>query len=196
LLEIILVRHSLTYRFVHRISITLAQLAAHNDVFVGAFQGQFTCNKGFAMSTRYGMLSLLFMAVFVVPSDAATAPQRTYSLSVRLLEGDATPKILVDQTVVASGEGKVHFFSGGEISEDGAIERLEFGTRIVGQICESQNNLQQVSLKIEFSRRLQSEESDSPVVSGDWIALRTQLKEREKTRIYCGGKRWCELMIE
>ncbi|MES2788235.1 MAG: hypothetical protein V4719_01350 [Planctomycetota bacterium] len=92
------------------------------------------------MSTCYGMLSLLFLAAFAIPSDAATAPQRTYSLSVRLLEDDAIPKIHLDQTIVASGEGKFHFFSGGETSEEGVAERLEFGTRIAGQISSPRTN--------------------------------------------------------
>lgn len=86
--------------------------------------------------------------------------------------------------------------SGGEFSNSHEAPPLEFGTRITVRMVDSVGGAKKPALKMEFSSRFDSGDSNIPVVRGEMVALMANLKLGETVRVSVGKNRWCELKVD
>lgn len=148
------------------------------------------------MSIGKGMLWSLATVLLAASANAVCKPADDFLVSIRVLDESKIEKLHVDQTVKVSKDGMVTFFSGGEFGGSEDAPPLEFGTRITGKLTDSVGETKALTLKVEFSNRFNSGESKIPVVRGEMVALRADVKAGGTTRISLGGHRWCELRLE
>ena len=118
------------------------------------------------------------------------------------VDSDPSPFLHVDLnqcilcTRIVFPDGKMNFFSGGEVAGTEGLPPLRYGTHITGQIADFEGETKSVALKIELSHLINSGDDERIVVQGDIIALRAKLKLGEKTRIPCRRNLMCELRLE
>ncbi|MBL8809475.1 MAG: hypothetical protein JNM43_04785 [Planctomycetaceae bacterium] len=147
------------------------------------------------MSIGKGMLWSLATVLLAATADAISKPLDNLVVSVRVLDKGEKEKLHVDQTVKVSKDGQLNLFSGGEFPGTDDEPALEFGTRITGKLGNLEGETTSLTLKVEFSSRFDSGESKIPVVRGEVVALRADVKLGETTRISFGKNRWCELRL-
>lgn len=141
---------------------------------------------------------LLSLATVLLAASASAVSKAVDDLvvSVRILDEGKVDRLHVDQTVKVSKGGLVHFFSGGEVRGSEDAPPIEFGTRITGKLADSVGETKALTLKVEFSNRFDSGDAKTPVVRGEMVAFRADVKPGESTRISIGSNRWCELRLE
>jgi hypothetical protein len=147
------------------------------------------------MSIGQGMLCGLAAVLLAATANAVSSPFDDFVVSVRVLDKGEKDKLYVDQTVKVSKDGQLNLFSGGEFAGTDDAPALEFGTRISGKLCDVEGETRSLTLKVEFSSRFDNGESKTPVVRGEVVALRADIKLGETTRVSIGKNRWCELRL-
>jgi hypothetical protein len=147
------------------------------------------------MSIGQGMLCGLAAVLLAATANAVSSPFDDFVVSVRVLDKGEKDKLYVDQTVKVSKDGQLNLFSGGEFAGTDDAPALEFGTRISGKLCDVEGETMSLTLKVEFSSRFDNGESKTPVVRGEVVALRADIKLGETTRVSIGKNRWCELRL-
>jgi hypothetical protein len=147
------------------------------------------------MCVGKGIFWSLAAVLLAGSATAASRPVDEFTVTVRVLDQGDEEEIRVDCAMVSKGR-KVNMLSGGEVAGSENAPPLEFGTRITGHIANSKGETRSVALKIEFSRLFDGGENSIPVVRGEMLALRADLKPGETTRISCGGNRSCELRLD
>ena len=130
----------------------------------------------------------------LVPSQAKPLDNLVVSIRVTDKKGEKE-KMHVDQTVKVSKDGQLNHFLGGEFAETDDAPVLEFGTRITGKLGDLKDETRSLTLKVEFSSRFDSRKSKTPVVRGEVVAVRVDVKLGETTRVSLGKNRWCELRL-
>lgn len=98
--------------------------------------------------------------------------------------------------MTVSKDGQLNFFSGGEFAGTHDAPALEFGTRITEKLGDFEGETRSLTLKVEFSSRFDGAESKAPVVRGEMVAFREEVKPGETTRVSFGKERWCEVRLE
>jgi hypothetical protein len=147
------------------------------------------------MSIGKGMLWSLATVLLAATADAVSKPLDGLVVSVRVLDKGEKEKLHVDQTVKVSKDGQLNLFSGGEFAGTDDAPALEFGTRITGKLGDLEGETTSLTLKVEFSSRFDSGESKIPVIRGEVVALRADVKLGDTTRVSFGENRWCELRL-
>lgn len=148
------------------------------------------------MSVCKSMLWGLATVLLAASANAVSRPVDDLVISVRVLDEGKNEKLHVNQTVEVSKDGAVTFFSGGEFAGSDDAPPLEFGTRIMGKLTDSVGETKALTLKVEFSNRFDSRETKLPVVHGEMLAFKADVKLGETTRFSVGRNRWCELRLE
>lgn len=151
--------------------------------------------KDAVMSIGKGMLWSLAVVLLAATANAVSKPVDDFVVSIRVLDKGEKDKLHVDQTVKVSSDGQLKLFSGGEFAGTDDVPALEFGTRISGRLCDLGGETRSLTLKVEFSSRFDNGESKTPVVRGEVVALRADVKLGETTCVSIGRNRWCELRL-
>lgn len=147
------------------------------------------------MSLCKGMPWVL-ATLLLAASASAVSVRDNLVVAVRIIDNGKNEKRLVDQTVEVSDDGTLSFYSGGEFSGSNDTPPLEFGTRIAGRLIDSGGRASKLALKVEFSSRFDSGDSNTPVVCKESVALIANLKLGETVRVSVGKNRWCELKVD
>jgi hypothetical protein len=142
------------------------------------------------------LLLSLATVLLAASANAVSTAADDLVVSVRILDEGKVDRLHVDQAVKVSKDGMVAFFSGGEVRGSEDAPPIEFGTRITGKLTDSVGETKVLTLKVEFSNRFDSGEAKTPVVRGEMVAFKADVKPGESTRISIGRNRWCELRLE
>lgn len=148
------------------------------------------------MSIFKAVLWSFATVLLAVSANAVSTAIDDLVISVRILDEGKVDRLHVDQTVKVSRDGMLNFFSGGEVSGSDDAPPLEFGTRITGKLADSPGETKALTLRVEFSNRFDGGEAKTPIVRGEMVALRADVKLGDSTRISIGSSRWCELRLE
>lgn len=148
------------------------------------------------MSAGKGMLWSLATIVVVVSANTDFKAVDDMVVHVRVLDTGDVEKIKVDHAAKVAEDGRFSVFSGGEFAGSEDVPALVFGTRITGKLAAVDGERNSITLKVEFSSRFDNGDKKTPVVRGEMVALTTDVKLGQVTRVSCGNNRWCELRLE
>ena len=148
------------------------------------------------MVARITMIAVIVVAgTFIAFSQLKADANSSKLLSVKLVEETKNRKVLADYAILAKPSGDIGFVSGGEMrTKDSDV--ITFGTQFSGSIKNGKDGSLRLLMTLKLGNPVSSDDPITQIVRSEMLELRTDLISGVKKRIYCGGDRWCELLVE
>lgn len=144
----------------------------------------------------------VLLAVAAAALRSSAAPAKTtppIMLTVRFGDADG-PRTLADPTVAVEPGKPFLYLSGGERNSRFGEGRLEFGTRMTGQIDLQGDNQYLVAFELKCGSLISREDdptnAQGEVIHAESIEIRTLMKVGQKLSFRCSGLKRCDVRLE
>jgi hypothetical protein len=145
------------------------------------------------MLVRIGVIAFLLIAGIPMGLSAWTESKDRFQIHIKVFKDAEKPSVSVDSAIVVTKDGRIQYFSGGEAPAEPPAKGRRFGTQIDGTLSDDGK---QLALTIKCSSPVHSADGEPKVIVGESIDLQTAVVPGMKTRLHCGGDRWCEITVE